>query len=71
MGVYAEKPWLKSYTLGPFKLEPELDCPRKPLFSLIDDAAAEFPTRTVSSDGNACGVALCKSRWVINSPTLL
>jgi len=45
MGVYSEKPWLKSYTLGPFKLKRSIDYPKKPLFSLIDDAAENFPGR--------------------------
>lgn len=45
MNDYAAKPWLKSYTLGPFKLKTSIDYPKKPLFSLLDDAAAAFPTR--------------------------
>ncbi len=45
MSDYAAKPWLKSYTLGPFKLKTSIDYPKKPLFSLLDDTAAAFPTR--------------------------
>jgi long-chain acyl-CoA synthetase len=42
---YSEKPWLKSYTLGPFKLKQSIDYPEKPLYSLIDEAAEKFPGR--------------------------
>ncbi len=45
MAVYAGKPWLESYTLGPFKLKTSLDYPPKPLFSLLDEAAERYPTK--------------------------
>ena len=45
MDDYDARPWLKSYTLGPFKLKRSLDYPEKPLFSLLDDASENFPTR--------------------------
>jgi acyl-CoA synthetase (AMP-forming)/AMP-acid ligase II len=43
MMSYAEKPWLKSYKLGPFKLKPTIKYPEKPLFSILDEAAEKFP----------------------------
>lgn len=43
----ADKPWLKSYQLGPFKLEHSLKpYPEVPLFQVLDQAAAAFPTQT-------------------------
>lgn len=45
MDDYEAKPWLDSYTLGPFKLKQSIDYPDKPLYSLLDDAAEHFPTR--------------------------
>jgi long-chain acyl-CoA synthetase len=42
-----EKPWLKSYKLGPYKLEATLaPYPELPLSSLLDQSAARFPTQT-------------------------
>ena len=43
MVSYADKPWLKSYKLGPFKLKQHIDYPEKPLFSILDEAAENFP----------------------------
>ena len=43
MMSYAEKPWLKSYKLGPFKLKQTIKYPEKPLFSILDEAAEKFP----------------------------
>jgi long-chain acyl-CoA synthetase len=44
---YAEKPWLKSYKLGPYKLEQSLaPFPKEPLFKVLDDAAEKYPTQT-------------------------
>ena len=43
MASYAEKPWLKSYRLGPFKLKKTIPYPNKPLFAILDEAAAQFP----------------------------
>ncbi|MBN1685183.1 MAG: AMP-binding protein [Spirochaetales bacterium] len=45
MGGYADKPWLESYTLGPFKLKTHIDYPDKPLHSLINEAGDLFPNR--------------------------
>ena len=42
MSDYLDKPWLKSYTLGPFKLKTRIDYPKKPLFALLDEAAENF-----------------------------
>jgi len=45
--TYADKPWLKSYKLGPYKLEHSLaPYPREPLFKALDDAAAKYPGQT-------------------------
>ena len=36
---YADKPWLKSYKLGPYKLEHSLaPFPEEPVFKFLDDA---------------------------------
>lgn len=43
--MYEAKPWLKSYTLGPFKLKKDIDVDDKPLYSLLDETADTFPTR--------------------------
>ena len=45
--TYADKPWLKSYKLGPYKLEESLaPYPKEPVFKALDDAAAKFPGQT-------------------------
>ena len=37
---YADKPWLKSYKLGPYKLKESLaPYPKVPLFKALDDTA--------------------------------
>lgn len=43
MASYADKPWLKSYKLGPFKLQKTIEYPNKPLFAILDEAAEQFP----------------------------
>jgi long-chain acyl-CoA synthetase len=44
---YAERPWLKSYMLGPYKLEHSLaPYPDKPVFEILDRVAREFPNQT-------------------------
>ena len=43
MPFYADKAWLKSYRLGPFKLKTSIDRPIKPLFTILDEAAERFP----------------------------
>jgi len=46
----AEKPWLKGYRLGPYKLpQTKEPYPRVTLHSLLDAAAAEFPDRAACS----------------------
>ena len=42
MDSYTDKPWLKSYKLGPFKLKTTLSYPIKPLFTVLDEAAEKF-----------------------------
>ena len=45
--TYADKPWLKSYQLGPFKLAKTLEpYPKIPLHKFLDDAAASYPEST-------------------------
>ncbi len=45
--VYSDRPWLKSYQLGPYKLETSLaPYPEQPLFSLLDAAAQNYPAQT-------------------------
>ena len=42
--TYAEKPWIKSYKLGPYKLkETQEPYPKVPLFKALDDSAANYP----------------------------
>jgi len=43
MTSYAEKPWMKSYKIGAFKLKTTIDYPVKPLFSILDEIAEKFP----------------------------
>ncbi len=43
MTSYADKPWLKSYKIGAFKLKTTIDYPVKPLFSILDEIAEKFP----------------------------
>jgi len=43
----AEKPWLKHYKLGPYKLpQTKEPYPRMPLHSLLDATAAEYPDKS-------------------------
>jgi len=42
MESYADKPWLKSYKLGPFKLKTTIEYPKKPLFTILDETAEKF-----------------------------
>jgi long-chain acyl-CoA synthetase len=45
--TYSEKPWLKSYKLGPYKLEHSLaPYPRVPVFKALDDAVENYPGQT-------------------------
>ncbi len=44
---YLDKPWLKSYKLGPYKLEESLaPYPKDPVFKALDDAAEKYPGKT-------------------------
>ena len=44
---YADRPWLKSYTLGPYKLEQSLaPYPHKPVFEILNRVAQEYPNQT-------------------------
>jgi len=44
---YSEKPWLKSYKLGPYKLKESLEpYPKVPVFKALDDAAENYPGQT-------------------------
>jgi long-chain acyl-CoA synthetase len=45
MATYADRPWLKSYKIGAFKLKTTIDYPKKPLFSILDETADRFPTK--------------------------
>jgi len=45
--TYSEKPWLKSYKLGPYKLKESLQpYPKEPVFKALEDAAENFPRQT-------------------------
>ncbi|MCE4627560.1 MAG: long-chain fatty acid--CoA ligase [Desulfurococcales archaeon] len=39
---YASKPWLKKYDPG---VPPEIEIPEKPLYTILEDAARDFPDR--------------------------
>lgn len=44
---YLDKPWLKSYKLGPYKLDQTLaPYPSAPLFKALDGAAQKYPSQT-------------------------
>jgi long-chain acyl-CoA synthetase len=44
---YLDKPWLKSYKLGPYRLETSLQpYPQQPLYYALDQAAANYPSQT-------------------------
>ncbi|MBW1784904.1 MAG: AMP-binding protein, partial [Deltaproteobacteria bacterium] len=44
---YLDKPWLKSYKLGPYKLDESLaPYPKVPVFTALDDAAEKYPGQT-------------------------
>jgi len=43
---YLDRPWLKSYKLGPYKLDPTLEpYPQLPLTHILDQAAEKYPTQ--------------------------
>ena len=45
--TYLNKPWLKSYKLGPYKLKETLEpYPKVPLFKALDNAATNHPGKT-------------------------
>lgn len=45
--TYLDKPWLKSYKLGPYRLEHSLaPYPVKPLYSVLDESAEKYPGQT-------------------------
>jgi len=47
MANYLDKPWLKSYKLGPYKLDHSLaPYPEEPLFSALDNTALKYPGKT-------------------------
>ncbi len=44
---YSDKPWLKSYKLGPYPLEQSLvPYPEEPLSSVLDRSAEKYPSKT-------------------------
>jgi long-chain acyl-CoA synthetase len=44
---YEDKPWLKSYKLGPYKLKPSVaPFPKVPIFKALDDAAEKHSGKT-------------------------
>ena len=47
MVTYLDKPWLKSYKLGPYKLDDSLaPYPQQPVSQALDDAATRYPGQT-------------------------
>jgi len=61
---YADRPWLKSYKLGPYKLDHSLaPYPQKPLFEILDRTAREFPNQTaILFQGNTIKYHQLKSK---------
>ena len=44
---YLDRPWLKSYKLGPYTLAPSLEpYPEVPLFQALDETAKKYPAQT-------------------------
>jgi long-chain acyl-CoA synthetase len=44
LGIYSEKPWMKSYFIGPFKLPKTMEpYPEISVYALLDETAKEFP----------------------------
>ena len=44
---YSDKPWLKSYKCGPYKLKHTMaPYPKVPVFKALDDAAEKFAGKT-------------------------
>ena len=42
--TYADKPWVKSYFVGPFKLQKTMEpYPKIPVYKFLDDSAANYP----------------------------
>jgi long-chain acyl-CoA synthetase len=47
MSTYLDKPWLRSYKLGPYKLDESLTpYPQQPVFQALDEAAVRYPGQT-------------------------
>ena len=47
MDAYGDRPWMKSYRLGPFKLaETMKPYPEVPLFRFLEDTAARYSRRS-------------------------
>jgi long-chain acyl-CoA synthetase len=47
MGEFDQRPWLKSYQLGPYRLEKSLEpFPSCPVYTALDDAAKKYPGQT-------------------------
>ncbi|NTV42322.1 MAG: long-chain fatty acid--CoA ligase [Syntrophobacteraceae bacterium] len=45
--TYLDKPWLKSYKLGPYRLDPSLaPLPHVPVYKFLYDSAEKFPNQT-------------------------
>ena len=61
MASYADKPWLKSYKLGPFKLKKTIAYPKKPLFAILDEAGAIPRKRNLSLSGEANEISRAKT----------
>jgi long-chain acyl-CoA synthetase len=61
---FAGRPWLKSYSLGPYKLEPSLSpYPNKPVFEILERVAAEYPNQAaILFHGNELKYHQLKSR---------
>ena len=65
MGINtADRPWLKSYTLGPYKLDHSLTpYPQKPVYEILDRVTKEHPNQTaILFQGNELKYHQLKSR---------
>ncbi len=44
--TYKDKPWLKSYKLGPYKLPEKVEIPKVPLYKVLDDTSKAYPDKS-------------------------
>lgn len=45
--TYADRPWQKSYKLGPYPLAKTVDYPKQPIYKFLDDSSDKYPDNVV------------------------